>query len=123
VLRAGLRVTVEAPSLAGPVLTRIVRAQAADAGFSVDRLSDAELLADALAAATVGDAERGLDVGLASAEHGIELRIGPLPVGEAERLLMRSAVGDLGSMVERLADEVRTEVDGHGRLLIVRIAR
>jgi serine/threonine-protein kinase RsbW len=118
VIRSEVRVTVRPPALARCVLTRVVGALAARAGFTIDRLSDAELLAsDVAAAAGNGLALPELDVGIMTDRRRLELRIGPLERGAAERLVARTAPVGGHSLIERLADEVRIEPADDGTVL------
>jgi anti-sigma regulatory factor (Ser/Thr protein kinase) len=99
--------------LTGPVLSNVVAMVAARSGFSVERLSDAQIIADAIAAH--GPASfRGRHVHLAmeTAEGELRLRLGPL-VGEGgEALVQASAVGGLEPLLERLSDELVVESGG-----------
>jgi len=87
--------------LARAVLPRLVCALAARANFSTDRLADAQLVADAIAAeafrAILGS---HLGVGIAVEPRRVELRVGPLPI-ERER---EATLRELG-VVERLIDD------------------
>lgn len=91
--------------LAGTVLPRLVSTLAARAHFSTDRISDAQLLADALAAhaaeALSGDQ---LDIGVNVDSRKLELHIAPLPIGRARGLLEESELDGLGSVIEKLTD-------------------
>jgi serine/threonine-protein kinase RsbW len=91
--------------LARTILPRMVSALAARAHFSTDRISDAQLLADALAAhaapALSGDR---LSVGVNVGPREIELHIAPLTSGTARHLLQDSELDRLGSVIEKLAD-------------------
>jgi len=109
-------------SLARTVLSRPICALAARASFSIDRLSDVQLVADALTA----DAERAitgsaLELDVAVEPNRLELRFGPFAAGAAAQLVGASAVGGLESLVEMLADEVVVSPGADGELLIVRL--
>lgn len=92
-------------SLARTILPRLLSVLAARAHFSTDRISDAQLLADALAAyaapALSGDQ---LSVGVNVGPREIELHIAPLTSGAAQHLLEDSEVDRLGSIIEKLTD-------------------
>jgi serine/threonine-protein kinase RsbW len=110
------------PSLAERVLSRPVSALAARARFSIDRLSDVQLVTDALTA----HAERAIDgdvlrLGVAVAVRSLELRFGPLAPGRAAQLVGASAVGGLAPLVETLADDVAVAPYGDGELLTLRL--
>ena len=67
------------PELLGPVLARVVGALAARRDLSVDRVSDAVLVTDAIAAAAPSRfADGRVRLGLEDREEGIELRLGPM---------------------------------------------
>ncbi len=92
-------------TLARTTLPRMAVLLAARAHFSTDRLSDVQLLADALAAHTEGalQGER-LEVEIDAGGRTLDLRIGPLRAGSAERLLADTALDGVGSVVEKIAD-------------------
>jgi serine/threonine-protein kinase RsbW len=103
-----------------PVLRRVASAVAAQGGLTVDRISDLLLIVDAVAAG----AERQLDgarlrVAVTPAPGRVSVRMGPLAPGGAERLVEACRVPQIGSVLEALADEVRTESDGAGDYLMV----
>lgn len=115
--------TVGPPELVGPVLSRALTALAARHEITVDRISDAMLLSDAIsAAAPRGFADGHVRLSIADRPEGVELKIGPMTAGGAERLREGLALPDLGGSLETLADEVRTESDGDGDYLVVAIA-
>jgi anti-sigma regulatory factor (Ser/Thr protein kinase) len=91
--------------LARTVLPRMVSALAARAHFSTDRISDVQLLADALVAhahqAISGD---HLSIGVNVEPRDLELRIAPLEVGRAQGLISESEIEGLGAVIEKLAD-------------------
>ncbi len=111
---------VVAPApLARSVLPRVLCSLAARAHFSTDRISDTQLLADALLAhldSSVDDERLGFGIGVGSRE--LELRIGPLPDGRAESLLEACVVDGLGPVIERLTDGHQvTDAGTSGELL------
>ncbi|MGI8779658.1 MAG: hypothetical protein ACR2L8_05740, partial [Solirubrobacteraceae bacterium] len=78
-VEAPTRVSVTAGPLVGPVLRRVVGMFAARADLPLDRLDDAVLVADLVAArapAHVMDAT--VDVALASSTRSLDTRVGPL---------------------------------------------
>jgi serine/threonine-protein kinase RsbW len=99
-----------ADPLVAPVLSSVVAVLAARAGLSVERLADAQLVTDAIAA-HAGGAFLGprVHAGIDAGEHRLELRVGPLVQGGSDALVESSAVGGLGPVLERLADAVSTE--------------
>jgi anti-sigma regulatory factor (Ser/Thr protein kinase) len=123
--RIVLRVT--AGPLASPVLSRVVSLLAARVDFSIDRLSDAQIVSDALAAHAP---ERALDghVGIAVVEDErlLDLRVGPLLPGGGEGLVEATAVPGLGRLLEQLVDDVSVEheqtPEGTGEVLRLRLS-
>jgi serine/threonine-protein kinase RsbW len=115
--------TVGSPELLGPVLSRALTALAARHEITVDRISDAMLLSDAIsAAAPRGFADGQVRLSIADRPEGVELRVGPMESGAAEGLRSSLTLPDVGGSLETLADEVRTEADGDGEYLVVGIA-
>jgi serine/threonine-protein kinase RsbW len=96
--------------LVAPVLGSVIAVLAARAGFSVERLSEAQIVTDAIAAHAV-DAFPGRHVHAAidTADRRLELRVGPLVDGGGDRLVASSAVGGLTPVLERLTDEMAIE--------------
>jgi hypothetical protein len=89
---------------AGPVLARVFGILGARAGLSLDRVSDLLLAAD-----TIADADVHAD-GMACIEFTvvdgqIDMVVGPLADGGAERLLESPRVGGV-AVLPRLADQV-----------------
>jgi anti-sigma regulatory factor (Ser/Thr protein kinase) len=121
VLPRGDTVVSATDPLVGPVLGSVIAVLAARAGFSVERLSDAQLVTDAIAAHARGAFAGGrVHAGIDAGEQRLELRLGPLVEGGSQALVASSTVGGLGSVLERLADDVATESrDGHEELLLV----
>lgn len=108
--------------LARRVLSRPVYALAAKARFSIDRLSDVQLVADALTAhADRAIAGRALQLGVAVDVRRLELRFGPFAPGHAARLVGDSAVAGLEPLVEMLADEVEVAPLGDAEILTLRL--
>lgn len=98
-------VSIAPISLARTVLPRLVSALAARAHFSTDRISDAQLLTDALVAhaqeAMSGD---HLSIGVNVEPRDLELHIAPLDIGRARGLIHDSQIDGLGRVIEKLAD-------------------
>ena len=105
-------------SLARSVLSRPVSALAARARFSIDRLSDVQLVADALTAHAERAVRGGaLQLGVAVDVRRLELRFGPFAAGKAAQLVGDSAVGGLEPLVETLADDVSVVPHGDAEVL------
>jgi hypothetical protein len=100
-------------ALVGPVLSRVVGMLAARAQCPVDRLDDALLVADAIAAHAPGHSTDGhVTVRLTAADDGLELRVLGLIAGGGDGLLADAALPGVGNVLERIADDVRVEDDG-----------
>lgn len=111
------------PDLVAPILSRALGALAARREVTVERLSDAMLLSDAISAgAPQGFADGHVSLSIADRAEGVVLRIGPMIDGGAEQLRASLDLPDLGGSLETLADEVRVEQDGDGEFLVVGIA-
>lgn len=110
------------PELVGPVLARVLAALAARQEITIDRLSDAMLLSDAIsAAAPQGFTDGHVELSIADREEGVELRVGPMTDGGAARLRQGLDLPNVGSL-ESLADELRVEEGDEGEFLVVSIA-
>jgi hypothetical protein len=111
------RISVSAVT-AGPVLARVFGILGARAGLSLDRVSDLLLAADTIADADV-HADGLARVEFVVSEGQVELLIGPLADGGAERLVDVPRVGGV-AVLPRLADEVEIiGTDGSHRVRIV----
>jgi serine/threonine-protein kinase RsbW len=109
--------------LLGPVLSRALTAVAARREITVDRISDAMLLSDAIsAAAPRGFADGHIRLSIADRPEGVELKVGPMASGAAQGLRESLALPEVGGSLETLADEIRTEADNNGEYLVVAIA-
>lgn len=92
-------------SLARTILPRLMITLAAHAHFSTDRISDAQMLADALvehAQASVSGDKLSIDVTVEPRD--LELHISPLATGRAQRLIEESELGEMTSVIEKLTD-------------------
>jgi hypothetical protein len=111
--------TVRRPELLGPVLGRVVGMLAARAQCPIDRLDDALLLTDAVAAHAPGQTADGLvTVHVSAAPDGLSLRVGPLGADRAGALVEAASLPGVGNVFQRVADEVRAE----GSELLLRLA-
>ena len=116
-------VTVVSGPLAGPVLGRVVGMLAARAECPIDRLDDALLVADAVAARAASFSDDGRVNVLVSAEIGsVELLVGPLRPNGADDLVESAALPGVGNVLERVADELESKHrDGEGGAEYLRI--
>jgi len=117
------RVSIVAGPLVGPVLRRVVGMLAARADLPLDRLDDAVLVADLVAArAPAHVAQATVDVALRSGDRSIDLRIGPLRRGGGRALVVDAAVPGVGNVIEQLADQLDIEFEGNHEFLHVRLS-
>lgn len=122
---AATSVSIAIGPLVGPVLRRVVGMLAARADFPLDRLDDAVLVADLIAArAPAHVATERIDVALEPGQHRLELRVGPLREGGGRALIVDAAVPGVGNVIEQLADSVEVTTAGpqDGEFLHVRLA-
>jgi hypothetical protein len=109
------RMLVRNTPLLGPVLTRVIGMLAARAQCPIDRLDDALLVADTLAAHGPDHTLNGtVVVALAAQEGELELTIGALRPKGGEALLRDADLPGVGNVLERVADGVEVREDGNG---------
>jgi serine/threonine-protein kinase RsbW len=120
---AGAEIAIGRAELLEPVLARMVGALAARRDLSVDRVSDAVLITDAIAGAAPGRFADGcVRLGLGESDKGLELRLGPMEKGAAGEIRRELDVPEVGGSLEALADEFVVEESEDGDYLIVRFA-
>jgi len=120
---APTRVSIAAGPLVGPVLRRVVGMFAARADLPLDRLDDAVLVADVVAARAPSHvAGETVDVALESSRRSLDLRVGPLRSGGGRALVVDAAVPGVGNVIERLADHLEVEIEGEREFLRVQLA-
>ena len=116
-------IDVPAGEFVGPILSRVVSMTATKANFSIDRLSDAVLLSDALSTHTpsayLGGTAR---VSISQRESEFELRIGPLVAGGGEDLVEHLSIPGIGVSLTALADEVSVETLGEADYVCVSLS-
>ena len=113
---AEVQASIAPPHLARTVLPRVLGVLAVHARFSTDRISDTQLLADALAvraSEAIGDGH--LSVAVSVEPRSLEVRLGPLDAGGARDLVTAAAVAGVGSVIESLADDHRVLSAGSSR--------
>ncbi len=112
-------------SVARGVVPRVLSTLAARAYFSTDRISDTQLLADALVAhadgSTIGTGH--LSVGVSVEPRHLEIRIGPLQAGRADALFGAAAMDGLGPVLERLTDGHEVSPSGSAEVLDLKLAQ
>jgi serine/threonine-protein kinase RsbW len=110
-------------SLARTILPRLMITLAAHAHFSTDRISDAQLLADALVehaqAAISGDK---LSIDVTVEPRDLELHISPLSVGRAQQMIEQTELGELGGVIEQLTDRHEVVSTGAHETLTLRLS-
>jgi anti-sigma regulatory factor (Ser/Thr protein kinase) len=110
-------------ALLSGVLGRTVAMLAARANFSLDRLSDAQLVSDAVAAHALGHVAGGvLRVVVDDDEHALAIRVGPLTAYGGRRVVDESELPGVGLLLEHLVDDVNIARDGNSETLELRIA-
>lgn len=118
-------VGVTSGPLSAPVLGRVVGMLAARADCPIDRLDDALLVADAVAAKAGSFSDDGRIRAQVVARLGaVELQVGPLREGGADALIASAALPGVGNVLERVADELTSQGpdgDGGGEYLLIRL--
>jgi anti-sigma regulatory factor (Ser/Thr protein kinase) len=111
------------PQLLAPILSRALTSLAARHDVTVDRISDAMLLSDAISAgAPQGFPDGQVCLSILDGPKGVELKVGPMEAGGGESLRKSLDLPAVGGTLESLADELRVEKDGDGEYLVVGIA-
>jgi anti-sigma regulatory factor (Ser/Thr protein kinase) len=104
------------------VLGRVVSLVSARVGFSIDRLSDAQIVSDAIAGSAATHAPGGIvRVRIEEHGHGFELIVGPLAPGGGDRMLTATELPGLGSLLARLVDRLEVERHGTGEQELLRV--
>ena len=116
-------VSIAAGPLVGPILRRVVGMLAARADLPLDRLDDAVLVADLIAArAPAHVLGATVDVAFEPGPRTLSLRVGPLRPGGGKALVVDAAVPGVGNVIEQLADELSIAPEGEREFLNVRLA-
>jgi len=104
------------------ILRRLVAVVAAQRDMSSERVMEGLLLAELVARNALryltGDT---VSVGIDLVDAGFELRVGPLEPGGAQAVIEDSEVPVVGSVLERLADEVRVDHADDGESITLRM--
>ncbi len=117
------RLSVRSGPLVGAVLSRVVGMLAARASCPIDRLDDALLVTDAIAANAGGFTPNGTVAVTVSAEKdGITIVVAPLRAQGAQGLLEAAELPGVGNVLERVADEVDAGEGEAGEELRVRLS-
>jgi anti-sigma regulatory factor (Ser/Thr protein kinase) len=122
----GTAIQVSDERIVAPVIGRVLAVLAARTDFPVDRLTDTMLIADALAASAAAGFEDGnIRMVVEDGNGSIDVRVGPMREGAAERLRSELQIPGLGATLEKLADDVSVDHadDGEFFSLTMRAAR
>ena len=95
---------------AAPVLGRFVSLLAAQASLSIDRMSDLQLVSDALALHAPRRTVKGaFHVSASGHESGFDLRVGPLQAGGSDAIVADATLAGVGSLLHLLSDGIASE--------------
>ena len=123
VAQPATRVSIASGPLVGPILRRVVGMLATRADLPLDRLDDAVLVADLIAArAPAHSVDDKINVELDPGDRSLLLRVGPLRHGGGRALIVDAAVPGVGNVIEQLADELSVSPEGDEEYLHVRLA-
>jgi serine/threonine-protein kinase RsbW len=115
-------VSIGDTELASLIVSRVLSSLGVRADLSVDKLSDAILLGDAIAGgAPEGYVDGRVQVAVADTPGAISVKVGPLREGAAQQLLDTLEVPALGASMRKLADDVRVEAAAGGEHLMFRV--
>jgi len=115
-------VRVRKGPLVAAVLGRVVGMLAARAQCPIDRLDDALLLTDAVAAhAPAHTLDGTVHVDVSTTDGGLELRVAALTPGGAEALLRDAALPGVGNVFERVADEIEPQSGSDEDAVVLRL--
>jgi serine/threonine-protein kinase RsbW len=105
-LATTMGIAIAPTRLARAVLPRLLCVLAARAHFSTDRISDTQLVADALVAQmpdSIGESHLG--IGVSVQPRNLELRVGPLRRDRASWRIVDSGIAGLSPVVEKLTSQ------------------
>lgn len=115
-------VQVRSGPLVGAVLGRVVGMLAARAQCPIDRLDDALLVTDAVAAhAPAHSRDERVHVVVDAQETELELRVRHLRPDGAKAMVGDAELPGVGNVFQRVADEVRTGATDEGDELVLRL--
>jgi hypothetical protein len=111
----GTAIEVSDERIAATVIGRVLAVLAARTDFPVDRLTDTMLIADALSAnAAAGFEDGNLRMVVEDGDGTIDVRVGPMQEGAAERLRSKFEIPGLGASLEKLADDISIDRASEG---------
>ena len=115
-------VVVRQGPLVTPVLSRVVGMLGARAQFPIDRLDDALLVTDTVAAHAPGfTVDSTVTMSVLAREGELELRIGPLRPDGGHGLLAAAELPGVGNVLQRVADDVQVRREPDHEELVVRL--
>jgi serine/threonine-protein kinase RsbW len=120
--RGETELSVTDNELASLLVSRVLSAIGSRADLSIDRLSDAILLGDAIASSPESFVDGRVQVSLEDSDRAIVANVGPLKEGAAERFITSLDVPQVGASLRKLADEVEVESAAGGDRLRLRIS-
>jgi serine/threonine-protein kinase RsbW len=113
-----VEIAVSAGPLAAPVLGRVIAMLATRSGFSLERISDAQLVTDSLAARIPGVSPGGeVRIGVDLHDSAVLIEAGPLSQGGAQELLGNPVLDGMPPVLERLTGDRRVERSADGETL------
>jgi hypothetical protein len=117
------RVTIARGPLVGAVLGRVVGMLAARAQCPIDKLDDALLITDAVAAhAPRFSADDRVHVVVKTGGGALDIIVGRLAYGGTDGLVADATLPGVGNVLERVADEVDRAPGDDGEQLRVRVS-
>jgi hypothetical protein len=117
-----LRINIGTGHALAPVLSRVISMFATRANFSVDRLSDAVLISDAISAGARSSFTTGTArIIVTESGDAFEVRVGPLDSGGGRALIDGLRIPQLGGTLEALAEDVHVEEGDEGEFVLLRI--
>ena len=117
------RVAVANGPLVAAVLGRVVGMLAARAQCPIDKLDDALLITDAVAAhAPRFSSDDRVRVVVRTDDSALEIIVGPLTKGGTEGLVADATLPGVGNVLERVADEVDRSPGEDGEQLRIRVS-
>jgi serine/threonine-protein kinase RsbW len=119
----GAGVAITPGPMMAPVLGRLTAMLAARADFSLERLSDAVLVTDAIAASISSFIpDRHAWVVFEDGDQKIEMTVGPLVQGGGDELLRTMQLPGFDRSLEQLVDDVRVESSGDDEYVHVTVS-
>jgi hypothetical protein len=117
------RVTIVRGPLVGAVLGRVVGMLAARAQCPIDKLDDALLISDAVAAhAPRFSADDRVHVVVRTDDRSLDIVVASLAEGGTDGLVADATLPGVGNVLERVADEVDSSRGEDGEELRVRVS-